>query len=140
MKKFVRVLCFALVAVMLCASLVACGGPAKDPADAKAALDENGYTTTKDDTITPGILSALGYKCDSVVTGTKTVEDDEGNKSIEHVSIYYFTNEENAEKALNKVKEYAGEKKNDEETNWVDATLSGSMIYFGTEQAIKDAK
>ena len=36
MKNFVRILSFALVAVMLCATLASCGGPAKDPADAVA--------------------------------------------------------------------------------------------------------
>ena len=38
MKKFVRILCLALVAVMLCATLASCGGPAKNPDDAVAAL------------------------------------------------------------------------------------------------------
>ena len=38
MKNFVRVLCLALAIVMLCATLASCGAPAKDPADAVAAL------------------------------------------------------------------------------------------------------
>ena len=46
MKKFVRILCLTLVAVMLCAVLASCGGPAKNPDDAVAALKDNGSYET----------------------------------------------------------------------------------------------
>lgn len=141
MKKFVSIISLVLVAAMLCVSLVSCGAPAKDPADAKAALEENGYVATKDDTIVPNILKIAGFDCTSVVTGTKTVEDDEGNKSVEHVSIYYFADKDAAEKAMTKIEEYAADEKEDaDDTNWVATTQSGAMIYFGTKQAVKDAK
>ena len=141
MKKFVSIISLVLVAAMLCVSLVSCGAPAKDPADAKAALSENGYVATKDDTVVPGILKIAGFDCTSVVTGTKTVEDDEGNKSVEHVSIYYFADKDAAEKAMTKIEEYASDDKDEaEDSNWVATTQSGAMVYYGTKQAIKDAK
>jgi hypothetical protein len=34
----------------------------------------------------------------------------------------------------------ADEEKNDEKTDWVGATQSGNIIYFGTKAAIKAAK
>ena len=133
MKKFARILSFALVAVMLCATLVACGAPAKDPDDALAALKENGYTAVKDTVASPLALKALGVKnVTSVVSGTK-VADDKG-ESI----IVYFEDKDAAKDSFEKLEEYAEEEK-DEDATWV-VKQSGAMIYFGTEQAIKDAK
>ena len=43
MKTFVKVLALSLVAVMMCAVLVSCGGPNKDPKKAAEALEEAGY-------------------------------------------------------------------------------------------------
>ena len=134
MKKFVSVLSLVLVAAMLCVSLVSCGGPAKDPADAKAALEENGYTAVKDTTVVPLALGLLGVKgVDCAVSGTKVADD-----KVDSITIVYFTDADAAETAFDKVKEYADEEKEEGET-WV-VKQSGAMIYFGTEQAVKDAK
>lgn len=141
MKKLVRILALTLVAVMLCATLASCGAPAKDPADAKAALEEAEYTVVKDDTVLPAVFKLAGYELTSVVSGTKTSKDDEGNTVVDHVTVYYFADKENAEKALAKVKEYASEDKDDaDDSTWVEATQSGSMVYYGTKAAIKAAK
>ena len=140
MKKFIRILALSLVAVMLCASLASCGAPAKDAAKAEKALEDEGYTVVKDDKLTPVAFKALGYDLDCVVSGTKIVEDKDGNKSVEHVSIYYVADKENAEKALEKVKEYASDDKEDDDSDWVDATRSGSMVYYGTKAGVKAAR
>ena len=137
MKKFTRILCLALVAVMLCATLASCGGPASNPDDAVAALKENGYTAAKDNLIVPAALTLAGVKdIDTVISGTKVEED-----VFETITVIYFIDSDAAEAAFEKVEKYASEKKDDkaEESNWV-VEQSGAMIYFGTKQAVKDAK
>lgn len=124
MKKFVRILALTLVAVMLCASLASCGAPNKDPEKALAALKEEGYAAVK-----------VG----DYVSGTKVVEED-GEKKIEHVTIYYYDSKDDATAAMEKIQKLADEEKGDNDSDWVSATQSGNMIYFGTKAAIKAAK
>ena len=143
MKKLVRILSLSLAALMLLLTLVACGAPAKDPAKAEAALEEAGYTVSSDTRIIPAIFKVAGYNLTSVLSASKIVTDDEGNKKVEYISVYYFTDKENAEKALAKVEEYATDDKESEEaedSDWVNPTRSGAMIYYGTKAAIKAAK
>lgn len=137
MKKFVSVLSLVLVAAMLCVSLVSCGGPAKNPDDAVAALKDNGYTAAKDTIIVPAALKVAGVDgVDAVISGTKTADD-----KLETVTVVYFTDKDAAATAFEKVEKYADENKDDkaEESDWV-VKQSGAMIYYGTAQAIKDAK
>ena len=55
--------------------------------------------------------------------------------------MFYFADKDNAEKALDKVKEYASDdKKESDESTWVEPTRSGAMVYYGTKAAIKAAK
>ena len=124
MKKFVRILALTLVAVMLCASLASCGGPNKDPEKALASLKEEGYTAVK-----------VG----DYVSGTKIVEED-GKQMMEHVTIYYYETKDDATAAMEKIQKLADEEKDDDNTDWVGATQSGNIIYFGTKAAIKAAK
>ena len=125
MKKFVRILALTLVAVMLCATLASCGGPNKDPDKALASLKEEGYTAVK-----------VG----DYVSGTKIEKGDDGKDKLEHVTIYYFDSKEDATAAMEKIQKLADEEKDDKDTDWVGATQSGSIIYFGTKAAIKAAK
>ena len=141
MKHFVRILSLALVLTLLSVALLGCGKPAKDPADAKAALEEAGYMVSKDDRIVPAVFTGLGYGLTSVVSGTKIVKDDAGNAVVDHVSIYYFKDKAAATKAMDKVKEYeAADKEGSNKDNWVVPTQSGAMIYYGTKAAVKAAK
>jgi hypothetical protein len=41
---------------------------------------------------------------------------------------------------MEKIQKLADAEKDDKKTDWVGATQSGNMIYFGTKTAIKDAK
>ena len=139
MKTFVRILSLTLVAVMLCATLASCA-PASDPAKAEAALKEAEYIVVNDSTITPAVFKLGGYDLTNVVTATKTTEDKDGKTVVELVVIYYFADKDNAEKAFSKVEEAAKEKAEQTKETWVAPTLSGSMVYFGTKNAVKAAK
>ncbi len=141
MKHLVRILSLTLVLTLLSLTLLACGKPAKDPADAKAALEEAGYVVSKDDRILPATFTGFGYSLTSVVSGSKISKDDAGNTVIDHVTVYYFKDKDAATKAMDKVKEYEATDKNDgDQSNWVAPTQSGAMIYYGTKAAVKAAK
>lgn len=135
-KSIVRILALALVAVMMSLALVSCA-PAKDPADAKAALEENGYAATKIDNEGLGALAfavftAAGIEdLESVVSGT--------NSDGEHVTILYFEDNAAANDEWEDVQNYADDKKDDEDSDWV-IKKSGNMIYFGTKAGVKAAK
>ncbi|MBQ3064591.1 MAG: hypothetical protein IJC99_07340 [Clostridia bacterium] len=135
MKKFVRILTLALALLMLLATLAACA-PAKDPDKAVEALEKAEYLVNKDTRIQPALFKVAGYDLTAVVSGTKLSDK-------EAVAIYYFADAENAKKALEEVKKYADEAKDDEEVdekNWIAPTRSGKIIYFGTKGAIKAAR
>ena len=132
MKKLVRVLSFALVALTLCTLFAACA-PAKDPADAKAALEDAGYVATKTD---GAILALAGIKdCTDVVTGTKKEDD-----KIESVSIYYFETAEAAEEAFEKIEDLIEELKTEDDASDFVFKQSGKIVYGGTKAAVKAAR
>lgn len=132
-KKLVLSIALAMVMVL---SVVLCAcGPNSDPAAAKAALKDNGYTAAEDKLIIPNALKVLGVDgITTVVTGTKIVD-----KKTEHVTIIYFESADAANAGWDKVQEYASDDKEKEDTDWTIAK-SGKMIYYGTKQAVKDAK
>ena len=137
MKKTIRLIAVAMVAVMLCLSLASCGGPNADPDKALEALKDNGVNwAVKDDTVTPGLLSLAGIKdVDCVVSGTGEIEDEGA-----HITILYFEDKEAADNAWDKVQEKAeDEKKDNEDSEWV-CKKSGKMIYYGTKNAVKAAR
>lgn len=134
MKKAFRVLALSLVLVTLVAALASCGGPAKDPDDALAALKDNDYVAAEDKLIIPGALKLLGVDgIDSVVSGTATIDD-----KVEHVTIIYFEDKEAANEAWEDVEKYAEDNKKDD-SDWI-VKKSGAMIYYGTSAGIKAAK
>ena len=128
MKKFVRIIALTLTVLMLSMALVACAKPNADPAKAKEALKEAGYT------IMPGgSLAGLAYKdLDEIVIAVN--EDEKG------VVIFYFDDDEAAKDAFEDFKkEYEDSEGNDDE-DWVAPTRSGAIIYCGHKDAIKAAK
>ena len=138
MKKFARIMAVALVAVLALAALVACG-PASDPEKAAAALKENGYAVASvigSDSVAgkvaqatlDAIAIAAGLEAGDI---TATVTATNGNEGI---SITYFKSASAAKTFWDKNKDSI-EKKD----GWV-TKISGSMIYTGTEQAVKDAR
>ncbi len=143
MKKLVRILSLCLATLMLLTALVSCGAPAKDPDKAVAALEEAEFSATKDTKIQPAALALLGYKVDAVVSGSKSTTNDDGDLIIDYVIIYYFTDKENAKKAMTEIEKLANEDKeakDSTDSKWVAPTRSGSIVYYGTKAAVKAAK
>ena len=138
MKKTLRIVAIAMVAVMLCLSLASCGGPNADPDKALEALEDNGVKwAVKDDTIIPAGLAVLGIEgVDCVVTGTGKIDDE-----YAYITIIYFEEAEDAKNEWEDVQEYAEEEKDDDakDSEWV-CKKSGKMIYFGTKNAVAAAK
>lgn len=130
MKKLFKITSLALVMLMLIATLAACGGPAKEPADAKAALEENGYSVSlSDGKGLEAIASMMGIDdLDAKIVATSKDDMDD------YVVIYYFEDSADADTAWAKIQEEADDK--DAEV----VKKSGAMIYYGTEAAVKAAK
>ena len=134
MKKAIKILALSLVLIMSVMVLASCGAPNADPDKAIDSLKNNGYSAAKDDTWIPAALKLLGADAETVVTGTATIDG-----KAEHVTIVYFDDADDAKAAWEKVKEYAEDKKEDDDSDWTVAQ-SGAMIYWGTSAGIKAAK
>ena len=137
MKKLTKILSLVLLVVMCLTVLTACA-PNSDPDKAVEALEKNGYRAGKDEGLLTGIasLGLKGLKC--IVSGSKSVEDKDGEKKLEHVTIYYFYDAESAEAAFEKLQDKS-EADKDSEEDWV-FKQSGAMIYYGTNAAVKAAR
>lgn len=133
MKKFAKIAAVVLVAVMALAVLVACA-PNSDPDKAVSALKENGYTATK---VSAGSYAGLT----AVVTGSKgLLSSILGGEDFQFITIYYFESKSAANDAWDAIQGEADKNSNKkDDSDWVVAK-SGAMIYFGTKQAVKDAK
>jgi hypothetical protein len=126
-KSIIKVLSFALVAVMMCAVLVSCGGPNKDPKKAEEALKEAGYEVDYYEVNDGGIKVVI-----AAVKGEDSIQ------------ITYCEDKDTATKAYEQTKEAYDKLKADaeaagEEFDYV-VKQSGTMVYSGTNQAVKDAK
>ena len=134
MKKFAKITAVALVVVMALAVLVACG-PAADPDKAVAALKENDYVAAK---VTTGGYNGMV----AMVTGTKGVLGSllSGEKQFQTITIYYFESTSAANDAWEKIKSDSDkDKEKNKDSDWV-CKKSGKVIYYGTKQAVKDAR
>ena len=134
MKKSFKFLALSLVLVTLVAAFASCGAPAKNPDDAKAALEDNGYAVLQSDLLASALALAGIKDVDSIVSGSATIDD-----KFETVTILYFKDKDAANEAWENAQKYANDKKEDKAENWV-VKKSGAMIYFGTPNAIKAAK
>ncbi|MBE6529550.1 MAG: hypothetical protein E7680_02970 [Ruminococcaceae bacterium] len=138
MKKTVKILASVLSAILLALAMVACA-PKSDPDKAVDALKKNGYEAVQDTTIIPATLKLLtGKNIDTVVSGSKVVKDQDGNRKVESVGIVYFATSEDANNAWDKMREYANEQNKDQNSDW-QVKKSGKMIYWGTAAGIKAA-
>ena len=157
MKKFARILSLVLVAVMLCATLASCGGPAKDPDDAVAALKDNGYTAVKTGN------TVVGEKDGETITITYYDDEDAATKAYDEAKQQMEKVEEEIAKLEDELKEQQDKYDDMEDGVLKDAAKialdaakeavelakkakdykigkSGTMVWLGTSQAIKDAK
>ena len=136
MKKVLSLVCLlALVATCLFA-FASCGAPNEDPAEAKKALEDNGYTVEMTEHEGVTYLTAIS--------------------ETDIISIKYYATEEAAEAAYKKAEEEM--KKYEEASDADKATMdgyigiegvtyadleygmSGKMVWSGTSQAVSDAK
>ena len=128
-KTLIKITALALIAVMMCAVLVSCAAPNKDPEKAKEALEEAGYVVVLNDG------GALGdhFLPKGVEASLSAFKGDD-----EFIVIAYY---ESAE-ALNEDWDDAKDDANEYADKYEDIVCkkSGKMIFIGTKQAIKDAK
>ncbi len=131
MKKTFRIMALVMATVVLCLALVSCGGPNSDPAKAKDALEDKDYSVQKYDAdgslLQQGVIAAMKIAGISDIESVIVAANDDGEK----VTIIYFTDKEAAKDELEDVEDYAGD---------AECKVSGSMIYYGTEAAIKAAR
>lgn len=130
MKKSLRFLALAMVAIMLCLALASCGGPNADPEKAVEALNDAGVLATKLPASSLGI-DVGGVDC--VVTGIGDIDDEAAI-----ISIIYFEKSSDANDAWDELKEMF-EKDMEDDLDF-EIKKSGKMIYCGTKNAIKAAK
>ena len=127
MKKILSAI-LACVLVLGCVfALASCGGPNKDPEAAKAALEDAGYTV---------YLRTEGLGDDYEAQLSATKKNDDG--SYEMISIVYCTSAAVAKANLADAKE-AIELAGDEADGY-SAGQSGTVVWMGTDAAIKAAK
>ena len=138
MKKIISLVIVCVMLLGCTLVLSSCGGPNSDPAAAKAALDEAGYAADiTDDPISLAFYGAIGIK--SVVSGMKVAEDDE-DKLVDAVSIFYLKDDADVDKAYETLEKFYNEAKEEYEDLDMEIGKSGNMIWFGTKDAIKAAK
>ena len=119
MKKSLRIIALAMVALMLMLTLASCGAPKSDPDKAVKALEKNGYTAQK----TEGGEEDL--EC-TVIGFSEDMKD--------MVTIAYYKTTDAAKKAFdeaNENKDMLGED--------IIVKRSGKMVYAGTKDGIKAA-
>lgn len=124
MKKITKILSVALLAVMCLTLLVACA-PNSDPDKAVEHLKKNDYIATK----TPGV-----GKHKYTVTGIGKLGTETAG---EFIMIFYYESSADAKDSLEDVRAEFNKKK-DDDSDWVFKQF-GSMVYFGTKDAVKAA-
>ncbi len=134
MKNLVRVLSLALVAVLLGAALVSCGGPNADPEKAAEALKEADYLVTTTDSKIGVAAAEEIYDIENLDCIVNAIA--KGNA----IKIFYFEDAASARDAYDEMEDDIDEILEDIEEKDVVAKCSGKMVYFGTKQAVKDAK
>lgn len=145
MKKQLTII-VALIAVVVVSALVltACA-PNSDPVKAESALKSNGYDAVRTTGYVSGIVSAIAgveNNIDGTVTGTKTVEDKDGNSKTEYVFIIYYKTADAAKAAWEDMKDDSDKEKKEQkadDSDW-ESGRSGKLIYWGTKAAVKAAR
>ena len=128
-KSIIKVLSFALVAVMVCAILVSCGGPNKDPKKAEAALKEAGYQVVLMEN-----EKADEEGCVATIVASKGLTDT--------IVIAYYDTAANAKAAYAEAEKAYETAKAAYEALGIDYVCkrSGKIVYMGTKDAVKAAK
>ncbi len=130
MKKIISTALMCMLLLGCVFVLFSCGAPSEDPNEAKAALEEEGYSVTLNNNV-PGLAA-------TVVAFNNNVKDRESD----YVEIYYFNSEADAEKAWEELKpQYEAEAEKLDGTDYeIDFGIDGKVIYKGTVNGVKAAK
>ena len=124
---------FSSLLILVLSLFVLVGCAPKDPATAKANMEEKGYAVLVDETITPAGLNLLG------VTGAKAAfTAAKGATETEEASALFavfFDTKDNAKASMAKLKEWAEEK--GEPSNF---TQKGQWLVAGDDAAVKAFK
>lgn len=142
MKNLMKTLILSCLALILLLTAVACARPSDDPKEAAASLKSNGYTVwvkSESEAMENGYKSFANklkesYEID--VEEENIVEAIYAYKDSDDIVIIYFDSEDIAISVLRKIKENIV---NLDDEDFV-CDRSGSMIFGGTEAAIKAAK
>jgi len=146
MKKTVRIIAAAMLAIMLCLTFASCAknnfdndnddekketynGPNKDPKKAEAALKEAGYTVTLYEFYEADDDGVVAY-----LSGAKSLTD--------MISVAYYEDAESAKKGYEEAKEEFDSMKEalgDNASDWV-CKRSGKIVYMGTKAAVKASR
>lgn len=135
-----KLLAMALL-VCVCLSIVACG-IAKDPADLKKNLEDKGYKViTIDNTVAvKSELVLVGLPTDGATAIVTATDKDDVE---EFITVVYYEDAKAAGEAYDKLQENWDdlmEKLDEEDRDDYKCGKSGTAIYFGHKDAIKDAK
>lgn len=134
-KSMIRILSLITVLVLSCVALTSCGlFPPTDPFDAKANLERNEYRAVKYDTDSAGEVFLIGLRAADVNDFTCVVT---GEKDGEYVAIIYFESADQAKAEFAEVEAYV--KKHDKYKEDWKIKQFGTIVYFGSELAIKSA-
>ena len=76
MKKLVKISALALVLIMMVAVFASCAAPAKDPKDAKKALEDAGYEVTLIDGDMAAMIGVKGLE--AAIMAYSEENDDDG--------------------------------------------------------------
>lgn len=147
MKKYCKVAALALVLLIVVAVAAACG-MSNNPNKVKSALEGKQYNVESvigdNDLDAQAELDSLSDEMGitagelvAMITATKGEEQD----SREFIYIYYFKDSVVADKFWNVNQVKLNELKTQyKDTDGFEINKEGSVVYFGTARAIKDAK
>ncbi len=137
MKRFVKPFSMLLVVALCVVALAACG-PDTEPEKAKAALKKEGYDVdlVTNETSVNRYASALGIQ--GLVAYIDA--DRETGEIEDDIHILYFTDSDTAKNAYESttLSAAAALERDEDNLTWV-YELSGNMVYYGTETAVKNA-
>ena len=130
MKKIISTVLVCVLLLGCVFALASCGAPDSDPKEAKANLEEEGYTVT------------LRENFDGYAATLYAYYNNVNKKEFNEIYIYYFSDEAAAEKAwesLEKVYSEEAESKKDTALE-IKYGIDGNLIYKGTVDAVKAAR
>ena len=130
MKKIISTVLICILLLGCILALASCGVPSSDPKEAKAALEEEGYTVELRENNNGCVATIYAYY--------NNVKE----KKFDEIEIFYYKDEAAAQKAWEtKEKSYEDEKESKKDTDFkIQYGIKETVIYKGTVDAVKAAK